>query len=83
MEDFLKTKGIDDINAINFEDENGNIETRAWKDLSREEQFNILNTQIEKPTQQPIVNNNDYTNQLSDDEINFISQLREQGLTPE
>jgi hypothetical protein len=46
MSDFLKTRGIDDLNSINFEDDNGQVIQRSWKDLSNEEKFNILNTPL-------------------------------------
>jgi hypothetical protein len=47
MSDFLKTRGIDDLNKINFEDEDGNITERSWKDLTNEEKINILNMPLE------------------------------------
>jgi uncharacterized ferredoxin-like protein len=49
MSDFLKTKGIDDISKINFENENGEIISRNWNDLTKEEKINILNTPLESP----------------------------------
>lgn len=73
MLDFLKSKGIDDPSKIKFEDEQGNIEERNWKDLSREEQFNILNT----PITQEVEDNN-----LDDEEIELINSIRQSGLTP-
>ena len=78
ISDFLKTKGIEDYSKIKFEDDEGDIIERNWDDLSREEKFNILNTPT--TTAQP-VNEND--NDLSDDEINLLNQIRETGLSPE
>lgn len=44
MSDFLRSKGIDDPNNIQFEEEDGSIVTRSWNELTREEQMNIANT---------------------------------------
>ena len=48
LEDFLKSRGIDDPSKIKFEDDNGNIEERDWNSLSKEEKFNILNTPLRR-----------------------------------
>lgn len=79
--DYLKTRGIDDPSKINFEDDNGQITQRNWNDLSKEEKFNIINTPLEEPQ----VNNNqpNYQSQFTDDELRFISQLRQNNMTPE
>ena len=74
MSDFLRTRGIDDLNKINFEDEQGNLIERRWNDLSNEEKINILNMPLE--TQQE--DNND----LTEEEINLLSQIRQSNLTP-
>jgi hypothetical protein len=42
----LKTRGIDDVSKIKFEDDNGNIEEKDWNSLTKEEKFNILNTPL-------------------------------------
>jgi len=73
VSDFLKSRGIDDSDKINFENDNGEIETRSWKDLSKEEKINILNT----PLQQ-----NEVTNDFSDEELQLINLIRENNLTP-
>ena len=75
MSDFLKSKGIEDMSKIKFEDENNQIIERSWNELSKEEKFNILNTQFTEPEE-----DNNYG--LTDEEINFINQLRENNLTP-
>ena len=72
MSDFLKTRGIDDISKIKFEGENGNIEEKPWDSLTKEEKFNILNT--------PLTDNRD--NNLTDEEISLLNQIRQSNLTP-
>lgn len=79
LEDFLKSRGIDDPSKIKFEDDNGNIEERDWNSLSKEEQFNILNTPLEYPQQQYEAEDNG----LTQDEINLINQIRQSNLSPE
>ena len=76
--DFLKTRGIDDLQKINFEDDNGNLIERSWNDLSREEKINILNMPLE--TQEEISNNSD--SDLTEEEISLLSQIRQSNLTP-
>ena len=71
LSDYLRTKGIEDISRIKFEDESGNIEERSWDSLSREEQFNILNTPLEQ-----------HEDNLSDEEIALLSQIRQSNLSP-
>lgn len=75
MSDFLKTRGIDDLEKINFEDEEGNITERSWNDLSNEEKINILNMPLETPQ---VDNGND----LSEEEINLLTQIRQSNMTP-
>ncbi len=81
LSDFLKTRGIDDISKINFEDENGNIEEKSWDSLTKEEKFNILNTpfNISENNYQQAENNNE----LTEEEIDFINHIRQNNLTPE
>ena len=75
MSDFLKTRGIDDLNKINFQDDEGNITERSWNDLSNEEKINILNMPLE--TEQ-----GDNQNDLTEEEINLLSQIRQSNMTP-
>ena len=75
MSDFLKTRGIDDINKINFQDDEGNITERSWNDLSNEEKLNILNMPLEEKHED---NNND----LTEDEISLLTQIRQSNLSP-
>ena len=74
MSDFLKTRGIEDISKIKFEDDNGNIEEKDWNSLTKEEKFNILNT--------PLTVEDNTHNELSDEELNLLNQIRESNLTP-
>lgn len=76
MSDFLKTRGIDDINKIKFEGDNGDIEERAWDSLTKEEKFNILNT--------PLSNENEDNQDLglTDEEIQLLDTIRKSNLTP-
>lgn len=75
--DILKTKGITDPNKIKFEEEDGKEVTRAWKDLSKEEQFNILTGSVQESNKG--YNLNDY---FSDEELQFIAYLRQNNITP-
>lgn len=76
MSDFLKTRGIDDLNSINFEDDNGQVIKRSWNDLSNEEKINILNMPLEEQRE----DNNDG---LTEDEINLLTQIRQSNLSPQ
>lgn len=74
VSDFLKTRGIDDISKIKFEDDNGNIEEKSWDSLTNEEKINILNT--------PLDTKQDNSNNLTDEEIQLLNQIRQSNLTP-
>lgn len=74
LSDFLKTRGIDDISKIKFEDDEGNIEEKSWNSLSKEEKLNILNT--------PLENISKDNNELTGEEIQLISTIRQSNLTP-
>ena len=75
ISDFLKTRGIDDMSKIMFEDDNNQVVERSWNDLSKEEKINILNTPLELPKEK--VDSN-----LSDEEINLLNEIRKQNMTP-
>ena len=75
MSDFLKTRGIDDLNKINFQDDDGNITERSWNDLTNEEKINILNMPLEQETQKE-------DNGLTDDEVALLTQIRQSNMTP-
>lgn len=72
----LKEKGIVDPSKIKFEGDNNTTEERDWKDLTREEQLNILRESITPPP------SNTDDNDLTDDEIEFLNMLRTNNLTP-
>lgn len=75
ISDFLKTRGIDDMSKIMFEDDDNQIIERNWNDLSKEEKINILNTPLELP-QDKMENN------LSDEEIELLNSIRKNNMTP-
>lgn len=68
----LKHYGINDPSNISFEEENGEISSKNWDDLSFDEKMNILKTSYEQPEKD-----------LDDNEIDFINNLRKSNLTPE
>ena len=72
--DFLKTRGIDDITKIKFEDDNNQIIDKDLNTLTKEEMINILNTPLEQP-QQP-------DNQLDEEELQLLQAIRSSNLTP-
>lgn len=74
ISDFLRTRGIDDINSINFQEDDGSIITRSWKDLSREEQFNILSTPLEQEDPQGP--------ELSNEEVELLNTIRNSNMSP-
>ena len=80
LSDFLKTRGIDDMQKIKFENDEGNIEEKSWDSLTKEEKINILNTPLENTDNQK--QNNQINDLLSDEEIQLINQIREANLTP-
>lgn len=67
----LKTKGINP-EAIKIANEDGEVEEVPFESLSREEQLAII---ADQPTTE------DYD--LDDPEVEFINQLRSEGLTPQ
>ena len=69
----LKEKGISDPSKIKFEGDNNEIEEKDWNSLTREEQLNIL---------RPIPESSEEDNDLSDEEIEFLNQLRLNNLSP-
>lgn len=69
--DFLKTRGIEDPSKIMFEDENNQLVERNWNDLTKEEKLNILNTPL-----------GDDSNNLTDEEVDLLSQIRQSNMTP-
>ena len=76
IQDYLKTRGIDDMSKIKFENDNGEIEEMDWRNLSKQEKINILNTPLEVPQY-----NNEETD-LSDEEINLLNDIRQKNMSP-
>ena len=64
----LKIRGIADPSKIKFEDQTGAVVERAWDELSREEQLNII-----------VGDQNAEENQLSDDESALLRAIRKSG----
>lgn len=73
ISDLLKDRGIDDLNKIKFEEDDGTISERSWDSLSNEEKRLILN---QTPEQDPEVD-------LDEQEIEMINQMRLHGMNPE
>ena len=71
----LKSRNIDP-EAVNIEDESGNINTVKFSDLSKAEQLDILNAQDIQD------NNEDSEYDLDDDEIDLINAIRNTNLSP-
>lgn len=71
----LQDRGISDPSKIKFADENDQIVERSWDSLSSDEQYNILNNQVESEETD--------TNDLSEDEINLLNTLRSNQLSAE
>jgi len=65
------------MNKIQFEDENEQLIERSWNDLSKEEKLNILNMTLESNEQLPADNND-----LTEEEINLLNQIRQSNMTP-
>lgn len=69
--ELLASNGIKDSSKIKFEEEDGTVVERAWKDLSREEQLSILSPETSDVS--------DY----SEEEINLIQRIRDAQQSPE
>ena len=67
----LKSRGIEDMSKIKFEDEEGTVEEKDWNSLSNEEKLNILS-----------YSDQDSNTDLDDNEVQLINAIRESGLTP-
>lgn len=70
VSEYLKQKGISDINKIKYEDEYGVEEEKSWDELEGHEKLNILN-QLDDDTN------------LNNDEIMLINAIRQNGMTPQ
>ena len=68
ISELLKARGINDSSKIKFTNESGEIEERNWKDLSVEEQINIIDSD-KQPVYNPELD-------LDDNEIDLINRIR-------
>lgn len=69
--ELLAANGVKDSSKIKFEEEDGTVVDRAWKDLSREEQLSILSPETSDVS--------DY----SEEEIDLIQRIRDAQQSPE
>lgn len=72
---FLHSKGITNPEEMKFEGDNGEEETVNFNDLSREEQLSILTNLGGNE------DNNNIENNLDEDEINLLNEIRTNGLS--
>ncbi len=79
LEMVLQSKGISDPSKIKFADDDDNIIERSWDDLSAEEQYNILTSQLPQEEEEGIESQPD----LTDDEVEFLNYLRQNNLSPQ
>jgi len=70
--DLLRSKGIENVDAINYENEDGTISTVSFFDLPYEDQLGILKS-----------NDSDINFGFSNEELGTIGFLRENGVTLE
>ena len=68
----LKSKGISDKSKIKYENDFGEIEEVDWNNLSKKDKLNIINTREAQDT-----------DQLYDDEIALINQIRSSNMSPQ
>lgn len=71
--ELLASNGIADLNKIKFENEDGTVVERSWKDLTKEEKLGILSnsTISEEATE------------FNQEEIDLINKIRESQKSPE
>lgn len=72
IDQLLREQSIEDKSKIKFENEDGYIEERDWKDLTNEEKYNILSNSG--------TSGEDYG--LDESETQLINAIRQSGLTP-
>lgn len=66
----LKSKGIEDISKIKFENDEGEIDEVDWNSLSSKDKLNILNSSLEEKSE------------LDASEMELINAIRNSQLTP-
>lgn len=72
IQELLRAKGIEDINKIKFENEDGELEEHDWNSLSNEDKLGILQ---QEDTYNP-------EEGLDDAEIELINAIRTSKMTP-
>lgn len=71
ISDLLRSRGIEDLSKIKFENDEGEIEEVDWNTLSKEDKLNIFNSSAQNPD-----------TDLDEDEINLINAVRRSKLSP-
>ncbi len=73
IKDLLTANGISDTARIKFEEDDGRIIARDWKDLSKQEKLSILSSAI---------SGGDTASEISQEEIDLINHIRETKQSP-
>lgn len=71
ISDLLRSRGIEDLSKIKFENDEGEIEEVDWNTLSKEDKLNIFNSSAQNPD-----------TDLDEDEIQLINTIRRSQLSP-
>lgn len=72
IQELLKSRGIEDLNKIKFETEEGEIQEISWNDLDLNEKLTLLDQTIVEPE-----------TGLDESEIQLINTIRSSQLTPQ
>lgn len=72
LQEFLNSRGIEDISKIKYEGEDGEEEEVSWDSLDSKEKLSILNS----------LSNEEYENDLDDSEIQLINSIRSSRMSP-
>lgn len=72
LQEFLNSRGIEDISKIKYEGEDGEEEEVDWDSLDSKEKLSILNS----------LSNEEYENDLDDSEIQLINSIRSSRMSP-
>ena len=71
ISDLLRSRGIEDLSKIKFENDEGEIEEVDWNTLSKEDKLNIFNSSAKDPD-----------TDLDESEIQLINTIRQSQLSP-
>lgn len=77
ISELLREKGIEDKSRVKFANDYGQIEERDWNTLSKQEQLEILSNQEDEYENIPTLEE-----QMDDDEIALINEIRRSNMTP-